>query len=1098
MDVFSAVVTAASLADITIRLIKYLRDVKQAAEDVDEEIDSLIREVESLQVVHTQIQEEYERHVQDAALDSKENILWFHTGKTLQETRQLAVKLEICVREIYGENPHTKGPIDGLRKANRKRSRDSRLVDIRNQIHTNQNCLQLWFSIISSVVGSARQEDTTERLKEINSTVMEIAELIDSGELLASQNSSLQQLPSHRDLSKASVAALSSIVASATFVEQSLSRENVNRHFDTPQLVDRFYTGREQEAKQLESWLLQSNSKSSNTKQRRFVVLGVGGSGKTQFCCKFADDNRARFWGVFWVDARSHELLKQTFSQNVAQYGGVGANANAALHWLSNLEEAWLLIIDNADDPEVKLDEYLPKGSRGHVLITTRNPANKSYGNVGPGYYEFQGLQDGAASSLLLKAAGRSPPWDTKITNWANQISSALGYLALAIAVAGSAIREGFCQFHDYLDWHEEQRRQRPGRASSPTPGRDGNIDDPQPGSVEATFDISYKAIADRGTQESADALQLLKTFAFLHCENIRFAFLERAVVNAAAEAEQQKNDIKKMNELKRFARRQNWSQWCNARLLLVLTYLNRNRSPPVLPTVLRDGRREGRFSKSRVRAALRQLTQCSLLIHNDQKDTYSMHPLVHEWAREAPDTTFGEQVVWCEAAAMLLSCCVLLPPLGTTTEDERILTQLLPHVDHVRSRQAQIEQWIRDKRMARMKPLPIFESGFNRDRALMYAKFSVVYAYNTRFEDAKKLQIPLKDFLLKVAGLQSPVTRRVHLALAGTLLQLGEGDEASKLQESVIQSCIGALGLEHRDTLAAKLSLSETRFNQGQFSDARNLQQEVVDGFQRILGAEHEETLNAMDYLGRTVKFFFRDEDRRQARQLHLAAIAGFRKIYGDDNNKTLTAYENLGALAAWSGERTELEEANVTMERVLDIRRTKLGKEHGYTLMAMAGLALVKKGLGQLSEAETLIGEAIAIAERNFGAAHYGCLFGRYRLAQIWAAQGRLAEAERQLVQVTDWQKRKLQGRGSNHPDRIAALVELAAVYNALGKHDECERTADEALHALDTISTQEHPFATKLKADRERWRQQRAEMPGEVQQETQTETQQILLPV
>lgn len=149
MDVFSAVVTAASLADITIRLIKYLRDVKQAAEDVDQDIDSLIREIECLQVAHDNIQEEYERHIHDATLDPKENILWFHTGKTLQETRQLVIKLETCVREIYGENPHTNGPIDGLRKQHRKRARDARLVDVRNQIHTNQNCLQLWFSIIS-------------------------------------------------------------------------------------------------------------------------------------------------------------------------------------------------------------------------------------------------------------------------------------------------------------------------------------------------------------------------------------------------------------------------------------------------------------------------------------------------------------------------------------------------------------------------------------------------------------------------------------------------------------------------------------------------------------------------------------------------------------------------------------------------------------------------------------------------------------------------------------------------------------------------------------------------------------------------------------
>jgi nucleoside-triphosphatase THEP1 len=26
--------------------------------------------------------------------------------------------------------------------------------------------------------------------------------------------------------------------------------------------------------------------------QKRFVICGIAGSGKTQFCCKFAEDNR--------------------------------------------------------------------------------------------------------------------------------------------------------------------------------------------------------------------------------------------------------------------------------------------------------------------------------------------------------------------------------------------------------------------------------------------------------------------------------------------------------------------------------------------------------------------------------------------------------------------------------------------------------------------------------------------------------------------------------------------------------------------------------------------------------------------------------------
>ena len=72
-----------------------------------------------------------------------------------------------------------------------------------------------------------------------------------------------------------------------------------NKHFDTPKPVDPFYTGRVEQAEQLKSWLLPKASQSQDKapekiheKQKRFVVYGVGGSGKTQFCCKFAEDNR--------------------------------------------------------------------------------------------------------------------------------------------------------------------------------------------------------------------------------------------------------------------------------------------------------------------------------------------------------------------------------------------------------------------------------------------------------------------------------------------------------------------------------------------------------------------------------------------------------------------------------------------------------------------------------------------------------------------------------------------------------------------------------------------------------------------------------------
>lgn len=71
-----------------------------------------------------------------------------------------------------------------------------------------------------------------------------------------------------------------------------------NEHFDIPKPVDPFYTGREDYAKRLRSWMLPNHSRKQRgtsavkVEQKRFVVYGLGGAGKTQFCSKFAEDNR--------------------------------------------------------------------------------------------------------------------------------------------------------------------------------------------------------------------------------------------------------------------------------------------------------------------------------------------------------------------------------------------------------------------------------------------------------------------------------------------------------------------------------------------------------------------------------------------------------------------------------------------------------------------------------------------------------------------------------------------------------------------------------------------------------------------------------------
>jgi hypothetical protein len=139
----------------------------------------------------------------------------------------------------------------------------------------------------------------------------------------------------------------------------------------------------------------------------------------------------------------------------------------------------------------------------------------------------------------------------------------------------------------------------------------------------------------------------------------------------------------------------QNWSKWWSERKFAILAYIFKNQSPTVLPNVSgplhhfrmmdlashvsREDQRATESDPDRLRLALRQLIQFSLVIHNNTTDTYSIHPPVHKWARKRLETV--EQAVWSEAAAVLLSNCILLPPLGNTAEEEEVRKYLLPHV---------------------------------------------------------------------------------------------------------------------------------------------------------------------------------------------------------------------------------------------------------------------------------------------------------------------------------------------------------------------------------------------------------------------------------
>lgn len=162
---------------------------------------------------------------------------------------------------------------------------------------------------------------------------------------------------------------------------------------------------------------------------------------------------------MFWIDGTSVATLENTLVTNVASVVGVNKHYKEALNWLSNEEQEWLLIIDNADDFDDDLHKYFPQGANGHVLITTRNQDCLS-NNVGS--VAFDGMQRDDANKLFFKLA--KIPHTAKNQSLVDEILDKLGYLALAIVVAGSAVLRGVCELEDFMkDWMKEWRENRSG-----------------------------------------------------------------------------------------------------------------------------------------------------------------------------------------------------------------------------------------------------------------------------------------------------------------------------------------------------------------------------------------------------------------------------------------------------------------------------------------------------------------------------------------------------------------------------------------------------------------------------------------------------------
>jgi tetratricopeptide (TPR) repeat protein len=679
-------------------------------------------------------------------------------------------------------------------------------------------------------------------------------------------------------------------------------------------------------------------------------------------------------------------------------------SAESFRQWLSRIEQDWLVIFDNADcDPRV-VAQFMPKGNRGNILFTSRNPDMGGSNITRKTSANIEDMCQEEAISLLLKSAwlDESSP---EMRQGATSVVDTLCYLPLAIDQAGAAIESGLCTIHDYrmysghrwrlMDYSSYQEASNYGRA------------------VYATWDLSFAVIEARATgSDSVDAeaaksaMIILGAFGFFHHDNI-----PEDIIKRAAEAPRNPQDDNNF-------------------------VADRQASYGYLHPLLQQGK-DGRWDPLFFREGIRVLLSLSLIKRSVTVvgNVYSMHPLVHLWShdRMLPE----ERQSRCLSANTLLAMSITYL---YTKEDYAFRRALIPHIKaNQYCAQAGIFIPYDDEQCTRFG-FALWGNGFwedaeklevqvmetrsqalgieHPDALMSMADLASTYWDQGRWDEAKELQVQVMEMQIRVLGAEHPSTLKSMANLATTHRDQGRWKQAEKLEAQVMETRSRVLGTKHLDTLKSVGNLASTYRDQGRWKEAEASEAQVMERTSWVLGVEHPDTLTSMGNLAST----YRNQGRwKEAEKLNVQVMETRSRILGAEHPSTLTSMGNLASTYMSQGRWNEAEELQL---QVMEISSHVLGMEHPDTLRTLANIAAMYWNQGQSKDAEKLEVQVMETRIRVLGGEHPDTLTSMVNLAFTWKSQGRDEEAAALLHRAVNSHIEQL---GPDHPHTVASIAAL-----------------------------------------------------------------------
>ncbi|KAF7362774.1 FabD/lysophospholipase-like protein [Mycena venus] len=739
--------------------------------------------------------------------------------------------------------------------------------------------------------------------------------------------------------------------------------------------------------------------------QHIYVLHGLGGAGKTQIALKFIKESSSCFSDIFFIDTSTIATI-DTGLKNIAVAKEFGDSPQDGLLWLTSNIEEWLLFFDNADDPSINLNDFIPQCNHGNIIITTRNPRLRVYAGS---HSHVSDMEVEDAVALLLKSAAKEATTSTEQT--ATEIVKALHYLPLAIVQAGAFISKSQ-DLNSYLALYTKNQakllRKKPSQSH-----------DCYAWTVYTTWQMSF-------AQLTPLAAMFLQHCSFLHHNGISEDIFHHASMYIFPPNGLSKEELQEPLEfLSHFL--EPTGEWDS---LLFLDVTN-------------------------------EVQAYSLVNFDAEKKLFSIHPLVHAWCR----TTVHNPQRYMSTIGSILGMAILERP----RQNLQLATLVLcPHVEFAVQMNAEValvfmHQYISifweagkykqnekliEEVLVKQKQL----LGDNHpDTLLIMGSLARTYSDLGEHQKAKELNVIVLEKQQQLLCDNHLVTLHTMGSLASAYSGLGEYRKAEELQVIVLGKQKQLLGDNHLDTLHTMGSLALTYSDLGEHQKAQELKVIVLEKQKQLLDDNHPDTLLTMGSLART---YFDLGEHQKAKELNVIVLEKLQQLLGDNNPYTLLVMGNLAR--AYSGLR-EHQKAKELEVIVLEKQKQILGDNHPKTLHIMGNLASTYSNLGEHQKAKELEIIVLEKEKQVLGDNHPDTLRTMAILANTYSALGEHQKAKELKIIVLEKQKQVL---GDNHPDTLRTMAILANTYSALGEHQKAKELNVIVLEKRKQILGDNHP--------------------------------------